>query len=205
MNSGRRATSTLPPHRMTPTRLHPASRGQEPQPRAITAASPTAPDGSTATLSCSYTARIAWRISCSVTVTTSSTRSRTTGHVWSPRRACRPSAMVCVLSRFVKSSLAALHACTSATPLAPTGSAATMSVEGWRALVAMAMPEVMPPPEIGTTMASSTLPASSGAGFAADGCLWWGREGPMVVGVACASSCCCISATCSKSSSAMVP
>mmetsp|Transcript_41496 Transcript_41496/g.66539 ORF Transcript_41496/g.66539 Transcript_41496/m.66539 type:complete len:205 (-) Transcript_41496:131-745(-) len=117
-----------------------------------TAARPTAPLGSTTSFMRSKTSFIAATISPSSTVTTSSTLSRTIGQVRSPILALSPSAMVSGTAISDTSVPRALEAAVSAaSPAAPTGSAATTAQRGLTPFTAVAMPEIMPPPDMGTT------------------------------------------------------
>ncbi|WVZ26705.1 hypothetical protein V8G54_005249 [Vigna mungo] len=115
-----------------------------------TAARPIAPLGSTTTLRTSKHSFIALIISLSSTVIMSSTRSRTTGHVISPRNARRPSAIVSVSGNLIILPAALDWAASSA----PLGSAAKIRIAGLTDLAANAIPDIKPPPLMGTTSVS---------------------------------------------------
>mmetsp|Transcript_3167 Transcript_3167/g.8767 ORF Transcript_3167/g.8767 Transcript_3167/m.8767 type:complete len:202 (-) Transcript_3167:631-1236(-) len=150
--------SALPPQRTMPMLAQPASAPPPPSLAArdarSTAARPTAPLGSTTSFARVNSSRIASTISSSVTVTTASTSSRTTGHVLLPKRPCSPSATVAGRGHGT-SRPAVFDAAVSAASFTPTGSAAMTRSPERRALATVAMPEIMPPPLMGTTMASS--------------------------------------------------
>ena len=140
-------TSMFPPHN-TPATASPSLTGIFP---AMRAARGTAPAPSTTVFSRSRRRRIALAISSSSTVTMSSTSSWMMGKVRSPMRfTAMPSASVSALSRatiFPASREARAEAAAAA-------STPTTLTEGFRAFTATAMPEMIPPPPMGTTTVS---------------------------------------------------
>src|SRR5579875_2857290 len=118
---------------------------------ARSAATPTAPLGSATTLSRSNRNAIASTISSSLTVTTSSTRSRLTSNVSSPgSAACNPSAIVRGTSIRMRRPASSERRVSSPA----SGSTPTTRIPGRSAFAAVEQPAISPPPPIGTTSRS---------------------------------------------------
>ena len=146
--------SMLPPHRHTAT-FFPLSSSTFP---ASTAARPAAPAPSCTSFSCSTSRRSATEMSFSETVTSLSTRGRSTSNERGPTvGTARPSARVGPgMVTFV-----ALPSRIAAAMLGHrSGSTPMICTFGLMVFTASAMPAMSPPPPTGTTMASISLASS---------------------------------------------
>ncbi len=144
--------STLPPDRTVTTGPEPGTLP------ARTAASVTAPAGSTTALARSSRSSRAWLISSSVTVTRSCTKAWTCARVSGETvLTAMPSAMV-----LTRSSATQWPAWTDASmQAAPDGSTPTTRTPGRSAARAAAMPEMSPPPPTATTTVSASGASSA--------------------------------------------
>mmetsp|Transcript_34139 Transcript_34139/g.66481 ORF Transcript_34139/g.66481 Transcript_34139/m.66481 type:complete len:248 (+) Transcript_34139:197-940(+) len=150
------AKSTFPPHSTTATLSQPSSTRFPSGDR--TAATPTPEEGSMTNFIRSHTSLVAAMMSVSLTHTTSSTRSRMMGHVFSPIDTLTPSATVSGGDSFIKRTPSRFDLAQSS---AAMGSAAITLIFGLMCFAHTAMPPTMPPPPTGATIASRSLTCSS--------------------------------------------